>query len=44
MSNSVVHFEIPADDFERAFAPRFTIDQRATLAPSDRTLYLMTAR
>jgi ribosomal protein L11 methylase PrmA len=32
------------EDFERAFAQHFTIDQRAMLSPSDRTLYLMTAR
>jgi len=33
-----------AQDFERAFAPHFAIDQRVMLSPSDRTLYLMTAR
>lgn len=33
-----------AGEFERAFAPRFVIDERAAVAPSDRTLYLMTAR
>lgn len=30
--------------FERAFALRFTIDERVVLTPSERVLYLMTAR
>ena len=30
--------------FERAFGARFTIDARSVVAPSDRVLYLMTAR
>lgn len=32
------------EPFERAFAAHFTIDERVALMPSDRVLYLMTAR
>jgi hypothetical protein len=32
------------EPFERAFAARFSVDERAVLTPSDRVLYLMTAR
>ena len=33
-----------AASFERAFESRFTVDERVVLTPSDRVLYLMTAR
>ena len=33
-----------AEAFERAFAARFHIDDAPSLAPSERVLYLMTAR
>jgi hypothetical protein len=32
------------DEFERAFAARFTFDEVVTLSPSGRVLYLMSAR
>jgi SAM-dependent methyltransferase len=32
-----------AEEFERAFSARFTIEQRAVISTSDRLLYLMTA-
>jgi SAM-dependent methyltransferase len=33
-----------AEEFERAFGAHFTIEQRVPVAPSDRLLYLLTAR
>ena len=32
-----------AEEFERAFSARFTINERVTLTPSDRVLYLLTS-
>jgi hypothetical protein len=43
-SREDVFTDYTVDGFERSLAGRFTIDERVTLSPSDRVLYLLTAR
>ena len=42
-SRADVFAHYTAEEFERAFSARFTIEQRAVISSSDRLLYLMTA-
>lgn len=43
-SREDVFTDYTLEGFERSLAGRFTIDERVTLSPSDRVLYLLTAR